>query len=143
CVAPRQLVLPCLPTRRSADLWMAASALSRAPWPLATMTLMSDFNAMIWSSSANPSLVPSGSGGRPRSSVTTAGSSARKTARALERSPAKTTSKSSYAHLSCAWRPARSEEHTSELQSRENLVCRLLLEKKKKKDTEHIREYNS
>src|SRR5690606_40478534 len=28
--------------------------------------------------------------------------------------------------------PVRSEEHTSELQSRENLVCRLLLEKKKK-----------
>src|SRR5690606_40995595 len=27
--------------------------------------------------------------------------------------------------------PRRSEEHTSELQSRENLVCRLLLEKKK------------
>src|SRR5690606_39746677 len=26
----------------------------------------------------------------------------------------------------------RSEEHTSELQSRENIVCRLLLEKKKK-----------
>src|SRR5436309_9917936 len=30
-----------------------------------------------------------------------------------------------------ALRPPRSEEHTSELQSRENLVCRLLLEKKK------------
>src|SRR5690606_41186240 len=29
-------------------------------------------------------------------------------------------------------RQVRSEEHTSELQSRENLVCRLLLEKKKK-----------
>src|SRR5207302_9951695 len=29
----------------------------------------------------------------------------------------------------------RSEEHTSELQSRENLVCRLLLEKKKKRKT--------
>src|SRR5690606_41056483 len=29
----------------------------------------------------------------------------------------------------------RSEEHTSELQSRENLVCRLLLEKKKKQTT--------
>src|SRR5688572_31857906 len=28
-------------------------------------------------------------------------------------------------------RPARSEEHTSELQSQSNLVCRLLLEKKK------------
>src|SRR5690606_41702544 len=35
----------------------------------------------------------------------------------------------------------RSEEHTSELQSRENLVCRLLLEKKKKKkqETKHGR----
>src|SRR5215469_18258623 len=30
-------------------------------------------------------------------------------------------------------RPQRSEEHTSELQSRRDLVCRLLLEKKKKK----------
>src|SRR5690606_39551762 len=29
--------------------------------------------------------------------------------------------------------PQRSEEHTSELQSRENLVCRLLLEKKKRR----------
>src|SRR5690606_40580288 len=34
--------------------------------------------------------------------------------------------------LQAAHRP-RSEEHTSELQSREKLVCRLLLEKKKKK----------
>src|SRR5205809_2999408 len=34
----------------------------------------------------------------------------------------------------------RSEEHTSELQSRLHLVCRLLLEKKKKKDntTYHV-----
>src|SRR2546421_9294730 len=31
----------------------------------------------------------------------------------------------------------RSEEHTSELQSRSDLVCRLLLEKKKKKHIEH------
>src|SRR5687768_17751638 len=30
--------------------------------------------------------------------------------------------------------PRRSEEHTSELQSRLHLVCRLLLEKKKKKE---------
>src|SRR2546430_11571811 len=29
--------------------------------------------------------------------------------------------------------PCRSEEHTSELQSQSNLVCRLLLEKKKKR----------
>src|SRR3989475_8295783 len=32
-----------------------------------------------------------------------------------------------------ASRRVRSEEHTSELQSQSNLVCRLLLEKKKKK----------
>src|SRR5688572_32888797 len=32
---------------------------------------------------------------------------------------------------------ARSEEHTSELQSQSNLVCRLLLEKKKKKKLYH------
>src|SRR5688572_31453623 len=36
----------------------------------------------------------------------------------------------------CVWkskyRQLRSEEHTSELQSQSNLVCRLLLEKKKK-----------
>src|SRR3712207_7780568 len=33
---------------------------------------------------------------------------------------------------------SRSEEHTSELQSRQYLVCRLLLEKKKKKATLHV-----
>src|SRR5438067_8957154 len=33
---------------------------------------------------------------------------------------------------------ARSEEHTSELQSRFDLVCRLLLEKKKKKAIDHL-----
>src|SRR2546430_13720074 len=32
----------------------------------------------------------------------------------------------------------RSEEHTSELQSQSNLVCRLLLEKKKKQQTARI-----
>src|SRR3712207_7162517 len=32
----------------------------------------------------------------------------------------------------------RSEEHTSELQSRQYLVCRLLLEKKKKKINDHL-----
>src|SRR5438067_5368881 len=34
---------------------------------------------------------------------------------------------------SAGWTRSRSEEHTSELQSRFDLVCRLLLEKKKKK----------
>src|SRR3712207_8172790 len=36
-----------------------------------------------------------------------------------------------HAHPVAAGEPVRSEEHTSELQSRQYLVCRLLLEKKK------------
>src|SRR5690606_41309764 len=36
---------------------------------------------------------------------------------------------------------ARSEEHTSELQSRENLVCRLLLEKKNKATPDQTTEH--
>src|SRR2546422_6277342 len=48
------------------------------------------------------------------------------------------------------WRPPRStrgaggqrsEEHTSELQSRLHLVCRLLLEKKKQANTHHVLTY--
>src|SRR5689334_24048582 len=35
-------------------------------------------------------------------------------------------------HGAAPWRGTRSEEHTSELQSQFHLVCRLLLEKKKK-----------
>src|SRR2546430_13337961 len=62
--------------------------------------------------------------------------------------PYTTLFRSSYAHRAKADEPsgspalaffvplslARSEEHTSELQSQSNLVCRLLLEKKKKRD---------
>src|SRR2546429_4667452 len=46
-----------------------------------------------------------------------------------------------------AFRAGRSEEHTSELQSRLHLVCRLLLEKKNKTDHQtschHVHHYNS
>src|SRR5690349_3334199 len=38
---------------------------------------------------------------------------------------------------------ARSEEHTSELQSRRDLVCRLLLEKKKRIEMPHCESYRS
>src|SRR5262245_64559681 len=41
-----------------------------------------------------------------------------------------------------AWRE-RSEEHTSELQSLRHLVCRLLLEKKKKKETKQTEAINT
>src|SRR5258708_29755123 len=40
--------------------------------------------------------------------------------------------------LRCLRRPLRSEEHTSELQSPDHLVCRLLLEKKKQQFFEHV-----
>src|SRR5258706_9026906 len=40
-----------------------------------------------------------------------------------------------------AFRPARSEEHTSELQSLTNLVCRLLLEKKKRHKQNQVNEH--
>src|SRR5205823_11905722 len=56
----------------------------------------------------------------------------------LFRSPASTSPPSSTwcarvaAHPVLRYRPERSEEHTSELQSLAYLVCRLLLEKKKK-----------
>src|SRR5688572_31136476 len=36
----------------------------------------------------------------------------------------------------CCRRPPRSEEHTSELQSQSNLVCRLLLEKKNRRESD-------
>src|SRR5260370_13917840 len=51
---------------------------------------------------------------------------------------------SAAARASCGAIPPRSEEHTSELQSHLNLVCRLLLEKKKNKDSDntHNTPYN-
>src|SRR5436190_13811495 len=50
--------------------------------------------------------------------------------------PARSTPRSStWSRLICAPRPSRSEEHTSELQSHSDLVCRLLLEKKKKTES--------
>src|SRR5690606_41039134 len=71
---------------------------------------------------------PSRSIRRPGSCRTTAAPSpGRSASRATSPSRPTSCSASSIA-------PSRSEEHTSELQSRENLVCRLLLEKKKKND---------
>src|SRR5690554_7372578 len=61
-------------------------------------------------------------------SLTLRRSVARRAARGWSRPPA------CRPRRTCTGRP-RSEEHTSELQSRPHLVCRLLLEKKKKKHT--------
>src|SRR2546430_10728530 len=43
--------------------------------------------------------------------------------------------------LSFSRNQLRSEEHTSELQSQSNLVCRLLLEKKKQLSKQYLRTY--
>src|SRR2546425_2750539 len=43
----------------------------------------------------------------------------------------------------CVWPSKRSEEHTSELQSLAYLVCRLLLEKKKKRWTRIFRKQDA
>src|SRR5438445_4613905 len=40
-------------------------------------------------------------------------------------------------------KPTRSEEHTSELQSRQYIVCRLLLETKKQKNTRQTKQHYS
>src|SRR5687767_15552800 len=55
--------------------------------------------------------------------------------RAAEGADARSTAGSLLGAVDRASAPSRSEEHTSELQSLAYLVCRLLLEKKKKKKT--------
>src|SRR4051812_49996586 len=60
--------------------------------------------------------------------------------RSRARSPCAVTARRS--HRSVRGQSDRSEEHTSELQSHVNLVCRLLLEKKKKKRTELLQGRN-
>src|SRR2546429_4118044 len=66
-----------------------------------------------------------------------AASSRRTTPAIPERTPGAAASGRDYVFQSCfdlhGGEARRSEEHTSELQSRLHLVCRLLLEKKKKK----------
>src|SRR5438874_8869422 len=52
--------------------------------------------------------------------------------------PRRTRPRSSSSWHSGSITSSRSEEHTSELQSRRDLVCRLLLEKKKKKKSKKI-----
>src|SRR5438445_3362896 len=59
-------------------------------------------------------------------------------ARLLVRPPRFTSFSSGISKTNCPhFAEVRSEEHTSELQSRQYLVCRLLLEKKKKYNINH------
>src|SRR3712207_7665699 len=75
----------------------------------------------------------------PRASSATTAGRTRQWYSTAERAPTTSTSGSAWKNrmklapgeVSAKGRGARSEEHTSELQSRQYLVCRLLLEKKK------------
>src|SRR3712207_7431163 len=72
--------------------------------------------------STSRSTNPIGSAATPSSTAATTTSTPSATPRSSERWRRTATARRS---------PSRSEEHTSELQSRQYLVCRLLLEKKK------------
>src|SRR3712207_8828555 len=58
------------------------------------------------------------------------------TASCVSRAPARCSSTAATRRTSAAGAGSRSEEHTSELQSRQYLVCRLLLEKKNMSQTQ-------
>src|SRR5690606_42121733 len=95
-------VLLSFPTRRPSDLWRTSSTPRRTSWTPGGTTTGSPC-----SSPAPASRCPPPTGRASRSSR-----------------PGRSNRASQSSYLQ------RSEEHTSELQSRENLVCRLLLEKK-------------
>src|SRR5690606_42134288 len=76
----------------------------------------------------------------PRRGCRTSWRSRRRSARGSRSATGERAGSSRLRSTSISTRPTvgpRSEEHTSELQSRENLVCRLLLEKKKTKTDEY------
>src|SRR5690606_41483297 len=94
---------PSFPTRRSSDLTASPHAIPSSP--AITAPLRPAQNISPQTPPAAPAVHPAIARSTPR----------------LSHPPAYRTPPAT---------PARSEEHTSELQSRENLVCRLLLEKK-------------
>src|SRR5690606_41950943 len=93
-----------------------------APPQISTLSLHDALPICCASPSATASSSPRAATRRRRSSSTSA------TPTSAGSTASSTVGRSRCSATSARW---RSEEHTSELQSRENLVCRLLLEKKK------------
>src|SRR5699024_12222998 len=81
--------------------------------------------------SSSPSPPPTGRAAAPPSSTSWTSATAASACSPARRTPSPPAS-ACRATTPRSVRPVRSEEHTSELQSRFDLVCRLLLEKKKK-----------
>src|SRR6266536_3412975 len=75
---------------------------------------------------------------RGRCTMFTSLRTTRPTGRRCARSSTTTSPLSTTGRCRCSPSEERSEEHTSELQSRVDLVCRLLLEKKKQKIIYHL-----
>src|SRR5690625_6963242 len=90
----------------------ASSLYGTPPWHAALYTLSLHDALPIWSSGSSRKMFPRAFAGKDLAS---------------ERSSERSASSTIIRNLSMD----RSEEHTSELQSRGHLVCRLLLEKKK------------
>src|SRR5690606_40780419 len=82
--------------------------------------------------SAGESAAGRGTACRARRRGTAGAARPARLARAARRTPRRTPPRPETGRRRRPRARGRSEEHTSELQSRENLVCRLLLEKKKK-----------
>src|SRR5438034_7109403 len=103
--------------RRRRVVWKAERARASWPWRQRKVTRY----ASNWSSWASSSLIA----GMRAPTLNAPGSftQARRLSRVLRTAPAPSVE--------------RSEEHTSELQSHSDLVCRLLLEKKKKTKYKH------
>src|SRR5690606_42062152 len=110
-------VLPVLPYCAAGLLFNATPPAPIPPLSLHDALPISDPESLGWRTDAFGSLAPARTGERAHAVAPGGG------AAALHR------------HVLTAVLDPRSEEHTSELQSRENLVCRLLLEKKKTEST--------
>src|SRR5579875_75527 len=91
----------------------ASSAWATSSLPVATMILASGVSARISRSRANPSLAPSGSGGRPRSTIATGGRSRLIMAQAASRVCAIDTWYSGNAQRYCRIRPSSSSTISS------------------------------
>src|SRR5690625_6851213 len=99
----------------------------------------SAFRSMKWSWSSGTSssakiALAGHSGMHTAQSMHSSGSITKKLGPSRKQSTGQTSTQLVYLHLMQFSVTTRSEEHTSELQSRGQLVCRLLLEKKKKLD---------
>src|SRR5205085_8046680 len=108
------------------DLFLFTAPATTSPYTLSLHDALPIFPARTLPASSAPPSIMTLTTPRDAKSLSAASGSMRPSADGCARSTSTPRSTSSAS-------ADRSEEHTSELQSQSNLVCRLLLEKKKKK----------